>query len=50
MKTMFGALKMRSAPVVCRRCFGEQSYGGTSNGKHAAVVLPDRQPAEGIDI
>lgn len=25
-KTAFGAIAMRTAPIVCRRCFGETTY------------------------
>ncbi len=25
-KTAFGAIAMRKAPLVCRRCFGETTY------------------------
>jgi len=27
-KTAQGAIAMKQAPLVCRRCFGEQSYDG----------------------
>jgi formylmethanofuran dehydrogenase subunit E len=30
-KTASGAVAMNSAPLVCRRCFGEQSYSGSSH-------------------
>lgn len=29
-KTVVGAIRLNNAPVVCRRCFGEQSYAGPS--------------------
>jgi len=29
-KTVQGAMRLSDAPLVCRRCFGEQSYGGAS--------------------
>jgi len=29
-KTVVGAIRMTEAPVVCRRCFGEQTYAGPS--------------------
>jgi ribosomal protein L37E len=25
-KTAFGAIQMRKAPIVCRKCFGETTY------------------------
>jgi ribosomal protein L37E len=25
-KTAYGAIQMRKAPIVCRRCFGETTY------------------------
>ncbi len=28
-KTAFGAIAMRKAPLVCRRCFGETTYSVT---------------------
>lgn len=27
-KTAQGAISMKQVPLVCRRCFGEQSYDG----------------------
>lgn len=29
-KTAAGAVTMSTAPLVCRRCFGEQSYSAAS--------------------
>jgi len=28
-KTAFGAIPMRKAPLVCRRCFGDTTYSVT---------------------
>lgn len=28
-KTVRGALQLKNAPLVCRRCFGEQSYAAS---------------------
>jgi ribosomal protein L37E len=38
-RTMYGALAMRDVPVVCRRCFGHQTYDvPTSRGANPANV------------
>ena len=34
MTTAFGSALNRIGPVTCRRCFGEQSYGGKNSGSH----------------
>jgi len=45
-KTMSGAIHLRhSAPVVCRRCFGEQTYAGTSHWTFSTAT-PDRTTSE----
>lgn len=31
MKTATGAIQMKEAPMVCRRCFGEQTYSSSSH-------------------
>ena len=31
MRTAFGSNLLKIRPVVCRNCFGEQSYGGSSS-------------------
>ena len=38
--TAFGSVLQKSVPLVCRHCFGEQSYGGkkASNFTVAAPV------------
>jgi hypothetical protein len=38
-RTLAGALSMRQAPVVCRKCFGHQTYEKTVS-----------RPANGINI
>jgi hypothetical protein len=36
-RTMSGAARVTNAPLVCRQCFGSQSYGGGSQGHHWAT-------------
>jgi hypothetical protein len=32
-KTVRGAIRLKTAPLVCRRCFGEQTYTTTTAWK-----------------
>jgi len=36
-KTAFGSMLSTHASLVCRRCFGEQSYRGSSRTNYSAV-------------
>jgi hypothetical protein len=46
-KTARGALQMRNTPLVCRRCFGEQSYGSGSQRWVLNTAGPDSVTSEG---
>ena len=36
-RTAFGSALNKIRPVVCRNCFGEQSYGGSAASKYSPV-------------
>jgi ribosome-binding protein aMBF1 (putative translation factor) len=36
-KTTMGAIAMRQAPLVCRRCFGTESYAQPARGASATI-------------
>ncbi len=40
-KTMFGAVSLNRAPVVCRRCFGHQTYDGPSQWTYSGAAAPE---------
>ncbi|MDF2439027.1 MAG: hypothetical protein JWN98_11 [Abditibacteriota bacterium] len=42
--TAFGSVLQKSVPLVCRHCFGEQSYGGKKGNKYSVVA-----PAEAVN-
>ena len=46
-KTARGALRMQNTPLVCRRCFGEQSYGSGSQRWVMNTAGPDAVTSEG---
>lgn len=37
-KTAFGSVLQKSVPLVCRHCFGEQSYGVRKSNVYSAVA------------
>jgi len=37
-KTAFGTVGVSSAPLLCRRCFGEESYGGSERWGYGATI------------
>jgi DNA-directed RNA polymerase subunit RPC12/RpoP len=45
-RTLSGAIMMREAPVVCRRCFGHQTYSAPVAPPINLLNLPD-QPGSG---
>ena len=36
-KTTFGAAALKSTQMVCRRCFGDQTYAGSSQWTYNAM-------------
>jgi hypothetical protein len=46
-KTARGALQMQNTPLVCRRCFGEQSYGSGTQRWILNTAGPDAVTSEG---
>jgi hypothetical protein len=44
-RTFTGALAMRKAPVVCRRCFGHQTYESNSSRVASVISSVVEQPA-----
>lgn len=45
-KTVFGAMQMKRAPLVCRRCFGETTYNVVPVWTQS-VGVPDSPASEG---
>jgi len=43
-KTAFGSVLQKSVPLVCRHCFGEQSYGAKKASNYSVVT-----PAEAVN-
>ena len=40
-KTAFGSVLQKSVPLVCRHCFGEQSYGVKKSNVYTTVAPVD---------
>jgi len=45
-KTALGSFGINKAAVVCRRCFGEQSYAGPAHWGHG-MTIQGRGPTDG---
>jgi hypothetical protein len=45
-RTAFGSVLNKTQPVLCRRCFGEQSYGGSSAQASLAPSSPGSERYE----
>jgi hypothetical protein len=45
-RTVRCAMQLQNAPLVCRRCFGEQSYGGSQHWKSHNTASPDAVTSE----
>jgi hypothetical protein len=41
-RTMVGALSVGQAPVVCRRCFGHQTYSAPVTRSANIINVPDQ--------
>lgn len=45
-KTTLGSVGLNRAPVVCRRCFGDQTYAGSSQWTYN-VLMSDPSHSDG---
>lgn len=45
-RTVMGAVSMNQAPLVCRRCFGQETYSGPTQSQH--VIAPEQATPDGI--
>jgi ribosome-binding protein aMBF1 (putative translation factor) len=46
-KTAFGRMMQQTSTLVCRQCFGEQSYAGARSNNYS-VASPGETAVEGI--
>lgn len=46
-KTVMGAVAMQQAPLVCRRCFGQETYSGPAEWGRATIA-PEHATPDGI--